>query len=109
HNLAIRPHTKTHKSLRMAQIQLDAGANGLTVAKAGEAMTMGEVCRDIFVAYPALDPWRREHLATLAKTHTIRVGFDSAEAAGCIGDAARGAGVTIGALVDLDVGHHRTG
>jgi hypothetical protein len=40
---------------------------GLTVAKAGEAATMGEVCRDLFVAYPALDPWRREHLAQLAR------------------------------------------
>ena len=31
-HLAIRPHTKTHKSLRMARMQLDAGAKGLTVA-----------------------------------------------------------------------------
>src|SRR5206468_451607 len=62
HKLAIRPHAKTHKSVRMAKLQLDAGAIGLTVAKAGEAMTMAEVCADLFVAYPALDPWRREKL-----------------------------------------------
>ena len=63
HNLAIRPHTKTHKSIRMAKLQLEAGAAGLTVAKVGEAMTMAEAGRDIFIAYPALDPWRRERLA----------------------------------------------
>src|SRR5215475_8358011 len=74
----LRPHTKTHKSLKMARLQLDAGAKGLTVAKAGEAVTMSEVCDDIFVAYPALDPWRREHLANLAKQITVRVGIDSA-------------------------------
>jgi D-serine deaminase-like pyridoxal phosphate-dependent protein len=93
----------------MARLQLDAGAVGLTVAKAGEAVTMGEVCNDLFVAYPALDPWRREKLAHLARTHTVRVGFDSTEAADLLGAAAREAGVTLGALVDLDVGVHRTG
>ena len=105
----IRPHTKTHKSLRMAKLQLEAGAEGLTVAKVGEAMTMSQVCDDLFVAYPAIDPWRREHLATLAKTCKMRVGFDSREAADLIGAAAKAAGVTIGAVVDLDVGVHRTG
>jgi D-serine deaminase-like pyridoxal phosphate-dependent protein len=109
HGIAIRPHTKTHKSLRMAKLQLEAGANGLTVAKIGEAVTMSAVCDDLFVAYPALDPWRREHLAKLARTHQMRVGFDSREAADLIGAAAKEAGVTIGALVDLDVGLHRTG
>jgi len=109
HKLSIRPHAKTHKSLRMAKLQLDAGAVGLTVAKAGEAITMAEVCRDVFVAYPALDPYRREKLAHLARTHTVRVGFDSVEAADALGAAAREAGTTLGALVDLDVGVHRTG
>src|SRR5205823_7424853 len=101
HKLSIRPHTKTHKSLRMARMQLDGGAKGLTVAKAGEAMTMAQVCQDLFVAYPALDPWRREHLATLARTHSIRVGIDATEAAEVIGDAARCADSTVGVLVDL--------
>src|SRR5688500_4735403 len=109
HNLAIRPHTKTHKSIRMAKLQLEAGAAGLTVAKLGEAVTMAEAGNDIFIAYPALDPWRRERLAHLAKTHAVRVGFDSKEAADLIGEAARAAGVTVGVLVDLDVGFHRTG
>jgi D-serine deaminase-like pyridoxal phosphate-dependent protein len=111
HKLAIRPHTKTHKSIRMAKLQLEAGAAGLTVAKVGEAQTMAHAGKDLFIAYPALDPWRREHLANLAKTHTVRVGFDSKEAADLIGEAARAAGVPggVGVLVDLDVGFHRTG
>jgi D-serine deaminase-like pyridoxal phosphate-dependent protein len=109
HKLSIRPHTKTHKSIRMAKLQLEAGAAGLTVAKIGEAMTMAEAGPDIFIAYPALDPWRRERLANLAKTHAARVGFDSNDAADLIGGAARRTGATIGVLVDLDVGFHRTG
>ena len=109
HRIAVRPHTKTHKSLRMARLQLDAGATGLTAAKVGEAITMSQATDDLFVAYPALDPWRREHLANLARTKSVRVGFDSTEAADWIGAAAKNAGSTIGALVDLDVGPHRTG
>src|SRR4051812_25176554 len=89
HNIAIRPHTKTHKSIRMARLQLEAGAVGLTVAKVGEAQTMAQAGNDIFIAYPALDPWRRERLANLGKTHAVRVGFDSKEAADLIGEAAR--------------------
>jgi D-serine deaminase-like pyridoxal phosphate-dependent protein len=107
--LGIRPHTKTHKSIRMAKLQLDAGAVGLTAAKVGEAITMAQAAQDIFIAYPALDPWRREHLANLARTHHVRVGLDSKEAGDMIGAAASAAGVTIGILVDLDVGFHRTG
>ena len=33
HKINIRPHTKTHKSIRMARLQLQAGAMGLTAAK----------------------------------------------------------------------------
>src|SRR5436190_11516198 len=76
HNLAIRPHTKTHKSIRMAKLQLQAGAVGLTAAKVSEAITMAAAGDDLLIAYPALDPWRTEHLATLAKSRTIRVAVD---------------------------------
>src|SRR6266850_6945223 len=35
--VALRPHVKTHKIAEIAQMQLDAGAIGITVAKVGEA------------------------------------------------------------------------
>ena len=35
HGIAVRPHTKTHKSIDVARLQLAAGAHGLTVAKVG--------------------------------------------------------------------------
>ena len=109
HSIGIRPHTKTHKSVRMAKLQLDAGAVGLTAAKVSEAATMSEASDDLLIAYPALDPWRTERIATLAKTKTVRVGVDSTLAVDRIASAAREAGVTVGILVDLDVGLHRTG
>jgi D-serine deaminase-like pyridoxal phosphate-dependent protein len=93
----------------MAKLQIAAGAVGLTTAKVGEAIVMAEAHHDLFIAYPAIDPWRCERLAKLAATNTVRVGFDSGEAADALGAAAKQAGVTIGALIDLDVGLHRTG
>jgi len=109
HGLGLRPHTKTHKSALMARLQIEAGAVGLTVAKAGEADVMTHVSDDVLVAYPALDPFRATRVAELAKNKTMRVGIDSDFAAEALAEAARAAGSTIGVLVDLDVGFHRTG
>jgi D-serine deaminase-like pyridoxal phosphate-dependent protein len=109
HNLGVRPHTKTHKSIFFAKEQVKAGAVGLTVAKVGEAEVMANACNDLLLAYPALDPFRTGRIADLAKTHTMRVGLDSAYAADAIAAAAVAAGSTVGILVDLDLGFHRTG
>jgi D-serine deaminase-like pyridoxal phosphate-dependent protein len=48
-------------------------------------------------------------VAELAKVITIRVAVDSALAADMLAAAAGRAGVTVGILVDIDVGFHRTG
>ena len=108
-DLDVRPHTKTHKSRELAAAQLAAGALGLTVAKVGEAEVMSEVGSDLLVAYPAIDPARTERLAKLARHFTIRVAVDSVEAAEALAVAARRTSSTIGILVDIDVGQHRTG
>jgi D-serine deaminase-like pyridoxal phosphate-dependent protein len=109
HNLNVRPHTKTHKSVRMAKTQLTAGAAGLTVAKVGEAEVMIEAGSDILIAYPALDPARTGRIAQLARGRSVRLALDSALAADALGAAARSGGVTLGILVDVDTGFHRTG
>lgn len=121
HGLALRPHTKTHKSLRLAKLQLAAGAAGLTVAKVGEAELMAAASDDLLLAYPALDPARTERLAALAAkigpspadaapaAAGLRVAVDSAQAVDALALAACRAGSTIGILVDLDVGLGRTG
>ena len=110
HGIGIRPHTKTHKSLRMAALQVAAGAVGLTVAKVGEADVMAEAHNDLLVAYPVVDPHRCRRLAELARREvTVRVAVDSREAVDALNAAAKEAGSTIGILADIDVGFHRTG
>lgn len=110
HGIGLRPHTKTHKSLRIGKMQLDAGAVGLTVAKAGEAEVMAELNADLLLAYPGLDRFRTARIARLAAGGTsIHVGLDSQVAADAFAIAAQAANATVGILVDLDVGMHRTG
>jgi D-serine deaminase-like pyridoxal phosphate-dependent protein len=93
----------------MARKQVASGSEGLTVAKVGEARVMAQASNDIFMAYPGLDPTRTAALAELAKTKTVRVGIDSAYAVKALAAAAVAAGSTIGVLVDVDIGFHRTG
>jgi len=109
HQLRIRPHTKTHKSRMLAGMQIEAGAAGLTMAKVGEAEQMAGVSEDLLVAYPAVDAARTTRLGALAREKTLRVAIDTAVAVEALGQAARAAGSTIGILVEIDVGMHRTG
>jgi D-serine deaminase-like pyridoxal phosphate-dependent protein len=107
--LLVRPHTKTHKTCLLARLQLECGAPGLTIAKLGEAETMSDVADDLLLAYPALDPWRARYVAELARRKTMRVAVDSLQAVEALAAEAVSVHTTIGILVDLDVGMHRTG
>ena len=109
HRLRVRPHTKTHKSVYVASLQVAAGANALTAAKAGEAEIMATVCEDILVAYPPVDPERCARIAALATHRTVRVALDSITAAQRMAQAAAAARSRVGVLVDVDVGMGRTG
>ena len=98
--VGLRPHVKTHKIPEIAQMQLDAGAIGITVAKVGEAEVLpGD---DVLVAYPLLQA-KLPRLRELAKTRRVKVAVDSV-------DVARGVhGKGIETLVEIDVGVGRTG
>src|SRR2546421_2368508 len=51
--VALRPHAKTHKSVAIARLQLEAGAKGITVGTIGEAEVFAAAgIRDLFLAYP---------------------------------------------------------
>ena len=109
HGLKLRPHTKTHKSRTIGRMQRELGAIGLTVAKPGEAAVMAQVSDDVLMAYPAVDVARAAQLADLARTKAVRVALDSTTAADVLSEAAIAAGASVGVLVDIDAGLHRTG
>ncbi len=98
--VALRPHVKTHKIREIAQMQLDAGAIGITVAKVGEAEVLpGE---DVLVAYPLVKA-KLPRLRALAKTRRVKVAVDSVDVARDLQEGG------IETLVEIDVGVGRCG
>jgi len=107
--VGVRPHVKTHKSPEIAQLQLGAGAIGITTATIGEAETFSrQGCEDIFIAYPLwLDVISARRLRDLLGTTTVTIGLDSAEAAANAGRLLGDQGLRV--LIEVDSGQHRTG
>lgn len=110
HGFAVRPHVKTHKSIRIARMQLAAGATGLAVAKVGEAEVMASLGSvDLTIAYPAVGRIRAGRIAELSLNQTVRVAVDSAYSIEELGRAALEHYTVIGILVIFDAGLHRCG
>ena len=110
HGLRLRPHTKTHKSVRLAKRQLASGASGLTVAKVSEAEIMlGAQPDDLLVAYPIIGHTKLARLTQVARQTRVTVALDSAFAARQLSDASRDGRVEIGVLAEVDVGLGRVG
>ena len=109
HDLALRPHVKTHKAPFIAERQVQSGARGLTCATPREIEVMSAVSDDLLLAYPALGRKKLERLMNVAGHARLTVALDSAEAARQLGEAAADAGRTVGVYVELDLGMHRVG
>jgi D-serine deaminase-like pyridoxal phosphate-dependent protein len=105
-----RPHAKTHKTLELARMQLDAGACGLTVAKVGEAEVYVDAgVEDVVVAYPVVGEEKWARLAALADRAKIGVNVDSEAAAHGLSRAAEKRRVDLHVHLDVDSGLGRTG
>jgi 3-hydroxy-D-aspartate aldolase len=109
--VGLRPHAKTHKCAEIARRQLDAGAVGICCAKVSEAEALAaQGIGPILVTSPLATPDKAARLVALAKAEPrTLVVVDSPHGAGLLSKAATGAGITIGVLIDLDVGTKRTG
>jgi 3-hydroxy-D-aspartate aldolase len=111
YSYALRPVVKIHKSVRVARLQMDAGAIGIgcsTVAEA-EAMLAGGIT-DLFLFTSVVTDSKLERLASVnAAAGGIVVAADHAENVMQLAAAARRSSTTIQVLVDIEVGDHRTG
>lgn len=110
HGLRLRPHTKTHKIVALARRQLAFGADGLTVAKVGEAEVMLRAAPlEILVAYPVIGQGKLDRLMRVARKTRVTVALDTFEAARQLSEFAHQAGMRIGVLAEADVGFGRMG
>ncbi|GAB4427839.1 MAG: D-TA family PLP-dependent enzyme [Chloroflexi bacterium OHK40] len=110
HGIANRPHIKTHKIPAIAQMQLAAGAIGVTCQKLGEAEVMADAgIEDIFITYNIVGAAKLERLVALARRARLSVSADSTEVVAGLSGAMAAAGLELEVLVECDTGMGRCG
>lgn len=109
--LDIRPHIKSHKTPEIAQMQMRAGATGVTAAKLGEAEVMASAgIDDIFIANCLVGVTKLRRLVALARrVPRLSIAVESLEAAGQASTAFAAEGMTLDVLIEVDAGAGRTG
>jgi D-serine deaminase-like pyridoxal phosphate-dependent protein len=108
----LRPHVKTHKTREIARILLDAGVTRHKCATIAEAEMLASCgAPDVLIAYPLVGP-NTHRLAALIRAYPgtkFSCLIDHPEATRALSATMAATGVTVGVVLDLDVGQHRTG
>jgi len=121
HNIRWRPHAKLHKSVKLAKMQIKAGAVGVCVQKTAEAevMVAGGVY-NVTISNEVIAPAKLARVAALGKQVAahggqLAIAVDSTEGvlrlAQAMTEARAGTGVgtVIDVFVEIDVGQGRCG
>jgi 3-hydroxy-D-aspartate aldolase len=107
----LRPCVKTHKSTKIAQRQINAGAIGVSCATLAEAEVMvGAGVPGVFIFSPVVSDKKIRRLMALAeRAKDLVVVADSRENVAALGAAARQTRQTLQVVADVEVGGGRTG
>jgi D-serine deaminase-like pyridoxal phosphate-dependent protein len=112
HGIANRPHIKTHKIPAIAEMQIAAGAVGITCQKLGEVETFVDAgaANDILLTYNVIGEPKAERLIALTKrVKRLAVVLDNEVVARGLSEAARAHDADIRFLVECDTGMGRNG
>lgn len=108
--MRLYPHYKSHKCPRIAQLQLQRGAAGITCAKLSEAEDLADAgVPTIVIANQVVQPEKLGRLAVLAGKCRLTVCADSDENILALERAMAVSGGTLHVLVEYDVGMRRCG
>jgi D-serine deaminase-like pyridoxal phosphate-dependent protein len=108
--VSVRPHAKSHKCPQIAMRQMALGAVGVCCQKVSEAEAMVEGgVPDVLIANEVVGATKLRRLAALATQARVEVCVDDADNVRALDAAAREAGVTLGVLVEINVGANRCG
>ena len=108
--VANRPHIKTHKSPMLAQMQLAAGAHGITCQKLGEAEIMANAgIDDILISYNLIGEEKMARLGALQQQANMTVAADNATVIAGLPQAAAASGRQLSVVVECDTGRKRAG
>ncbi len=108
----LRPHCKTHKMEAVARLELQRGIAKHKCATFAEAEMIAEAGgKDVFLAYNLVGPSIGRAVRFLERYPDVQllVTADDAQPLQELGQAVAAAGKTIGVVLDLDTGQHRTG
>lgn len=107
---SLRPHFKTHKCVRLAEKQIEAGAIGITCAKLGEAEILALAgISSILIANEIVDPNKIARLAEISLSTELIIAADNPNNLQTLSAAAIKAGSIINVLVEVNVGLDRCG
>ncbi len=108
----LRPHVKTHKTPEIVRMERQAGITRHKCATLAEAEMLARCdAPDVLIAYPVVGP-NIDGLARLMRAFPatrFSVLVDHPQSAQQLSDGLSNRGLTADALLDLDVGMHRTG
>jgi len=106
----LRGHSKTHKSPIIGRMQMDLGAVGVCCQKVSEAEVMVEGGVDnVLLSNQIAGAAKLDRLADLNRRAYVPFCVDHLSGIAQASEAAVGAGVTMDALVEIDVGAGRCG
>jgi len=105
HNLCFRPHFKTHQSLQIGKWFKNLGVTQITVSSLKMANYFKEDWNDITVAFPA-NTREMEAINIIGADIHLNLLAESPETIIQLGSKATS---TLGVLIKIDVGYHRTG
>ena len=106
----LRPHSKTHKCVVIARLQMDHGAVGVCAQKVAEAETLVRAgIGNVLVSNQVVGQRKLERLAALAGEAQIGVCVDNADNVVRMSEQAVRFGTQIDVLVEIEVGCQRCG
>ncbi len=108
--VVLRPHMKTHKSVDLARKQLDYGAEGITVAKVGEAEIYAKAgFDDIRIAYIVIGEEKYARIASLMESARVSFCVDTLEGARRASAYFDERDLMAEVLIEVDCGYGRCG
>ena len=109
-NTLLLPHAKTHRTPAIGRMQVSRGADGLCVAKLGEAEAFaGAGVKRITVAYPVVGDAKARRALRLSEGIKLALAADSIEGARSIGSVFAEENREIEVLLIIDSGLGRCG
>ena len=106
----LRPHIKAHKCPRLAHLQIQSGAIGITCAKLGEAVVMAHSgIKSILIANQVIGDEKIKVLAGLNRYSEVMPSVDSKENIERISHWSKIFNVQIPLFIEVDIGYNRCG